>query len=477
MKRRRVVVGVVVVLLALVLLGARSFGPAQDIPAGTGYSAWELCTRSMQSGEAFAHVQKHYVEPKVKPLPDIWLIAHEPGVRVEVSTRLPTLHHPRAALFRKGLGCTLVPPGVDEAALRAQPFTPAPALPPDARPWPLGDGAVESALLPPQLNAIVERHAAAIFGETSDDLAQHRNSTALLVARDGHLLFERYGQGYTRERPQLGWSMTKSLTAIIAGLLAIDGKLALDAPVGLPQWQGTPKQAISWRQLLNMAPGLDWFEGYGGKSDATEMLFSQADQGAWAADRPLTSKPGATFTYSTGFSNIAMLRMRQLVGGQHQQIYDYYQRRLFAPLGIRGGVIEPDASGTPVGGARGLLRPVDWLRLGQLVLDGGRWNGASLLGADYVAFLTAASPADAGYGGSLWRGAAHVIGPALRARLPDDLIFFAGHLGQFTIIVPSRRLVVVRMGVAIAGTMERDDALAQALDLVTDLSAASWPPH
>src|SRR5262245_58646609 len=116
-----------------------------------------------------------------------------------------------------------------------------------------------------------------------------------------------------------------------------------------------------------MAPGLRWFEGYGGASDATEMLFSQPDQGAWAADRELTSPPGTVFTYSTGFSNIAMLRMRQLLGGSHQAVYDYYQQRLFRPLAIRGGVIEADASGTPVGGARGLLRPVDWLRLGQLI--------------------------------------------------------------------------------------------------------------
>src|SRR5262249_4980069 len=153
----------------------------------------------------------------------------------------------------------------------------------------------------------------------------------------------------------------------IAGLFARDGKLALDAPVGLSRWKGTPnKAAITWRQLLNMAPGLSWFEGYGGASDATEMLFSHADQGAWAADRPLVDKPGTHFVYSTGFVNIAMLAMRESLGGSSQELYDLYQRELFAPLGIRGGVIELDASGTPNGGARGILRPVDWLRLGQL---------------------------------------------------------------------------------------------------------------
>ena len=171
--------------------------------------------------------------------------------------------------------------------------------------------------------------------------------------------------------------MTKTVTAMLAGVFVRDGKIDIEAPVGLPRWQGTPKAAITWRQLLNMAPGLAWFEGYGGASDATEMLFSRADQGSWAADREQTSQPGTLFNYSTGFTNIAMLRMRQLAGGSHQAIYDLYQRELFAPLGIRRGVIEPDGTGTPVGGARGMLRPVDWLRLGQLLANDGTWNGAT----------------------------------------------------------------------------------------------------
>jgi hypothetical protein len=189
MTGRRVLWVSLIGLFVVVLLGARSFGPARDIPAGNGYSAWELCTRTMQSGEKFEHVRTHYVEPKVQPLPDIWAIAHVPATRVEVSTRLPTLKHARAALFREGLGCTLVPPGEDERQLRAQPFTPAPELPADARPWPLGEGAVEAGRLDAPLNATIERHAKAIFGETSADLAQRRNSTALLVAHAGQLVF------------------------------------------------------------------------------------------------------------------------------------------------------------------------------------------------------------------------------------------------------------------------------------------------
>lgn len=448
--------------------GVRVFGPGKDVPAGTGYSALELCTRTLHSREDFERVKARFVAPKVGPLPFVWQI--ERGAqRVEVKTSLPTLESPRVAVLRPGLGCTVVAPGVTEAGLRAQPFVVAPPLPPDERPWPRGEGAAEGSRLSDAQRATLAASAEEIFAETATSPKQQRNALALLVAWDERLVFERYRDGYSRAQPLLGWSMTKSVTALIAGLFARDGKLSLDAPVGLPKWQRTTKAAITWRQLLNMAPGLGWFEGYGGKSDATDMLFSQADQGAWAADRPLTSAPGAVFTYSTGFSNIAMLRLRQLLGGDAQALYDYYQQRLFAPLGIRGGVIEPDASGTPVGGARGVLRPVDWLRLGQLVANRGVWSGQRLLNEDYVAFLLAPSPASAQYGGSLWRRESELVPPEARAVLPADVVFFAGVMGQLTFIVPSRRLVVIRMGASLGGKEQRGRAVSEVARLVAGL--------
>ncbi|MDD9946474.1 MAG: serine hydrolase [Myxococcales bacterium] len=475
MRRTRAVVIAIIVLVSLLAV-LREVGGAKDIPAGTGYAAWDLCSRTYQSKQDFELVRTRYVEPKVAPLPNTWSVSHQPGKRVLVESTIPTLRHPRAAIFRPGLGCTVLPPKTSEDELRAQPFTALPASAPSpAVAWPHGEGAAEPARLSAAGKRLIKRHAKTIFGETSEDLKLRQNTTALLVAQDGALVYERYGNGYTRDQPQLGWSMTKSLTAMIAGALARDGELSLDGPVGLPRWKGTPKERITWRHLLNMAPGLAWFEGYGGASDATEMLFSQADQGAWAADRPLTSEPGAIFTYSTGFSNIAMLRMRQLLGGSHQALYEYYQKRIFAPLGIRGGVIEPDASGTPVGGARGFLRPVDWLRLGQLIVDRGSWQGQQLLPREYVAYLTSPSPASPEYGGSLWLPAAKAVPKRTRSKLPQDLAFFAGHLGQFTVIVPSKRLVVVRMGVALRKRQGEDPVLGHTLELVASLAAKSEP--
>lgn len=437
-----------------------------DLPAGTGYAAWELCTRTQQSGDDYLRVRWAYTVPKVQPLPYVWDVDYYPGLKVDVRTFVPFITNKRTAIYRKGLGCTLVPPGATEAGVRAQAFKAVAPGTPSAQPWPFGEGPVQTYLNSPALNQLLARHGDIIFAETSAKAAEKQNTIAFLVARDGHLIYERYAKDYDRQQPQLGWSMTKSLTGLIAGLMMTDGRFSPDTPVGLPQWAGSAKAAITWRQLLNMAPGLAWDEGYAGASDATEMLFSQADQGAWAAGRALTATPGSVFTYSTGFPNIAMLRMKQLLGGTHQALYDYYQQRLFAPLGIRHGVIEPDATGTPVGGARGVLRPVDWLRLGQLVAQGGQWNGQTVISPEAMRFLVAASPASDQYGGFIWRQPATDIPAALRARLPSDLVWFAGHMGQFVVIVPSKNLVVLRMGVSFVKDTSREALFAAVADLV-----------
>lgn len=439
---------------------------ADDIPAGTGYAAWELCTRAIASGDDYWRVRVQYTAPKVQPLPLVWDIDFVPGVKAAVRSFVPTVENPRGAIYRKGLGCTLVTPDASEAAVKQQSFRPITTPPAKTSSWPVGEGAALPAKLTKVQTAAIEVNSKMMFSEPSWKPSEKINTIALLVAKDGSLVYEKYANGYRREQPQLGWSMTKTLTSLIAGVMHTNGKFALDDRVGLQRWNGTPKEAITWRNLLNMAPGLAWTEGYEGASDATQMLFSQGDQAAWAADRPLTSQPGTTFTYSTGFSGVAMYAMRQKLGGTHQALYDYYQTRLFAPLGIRGGVIEPDASGTPVGGARGNLRPVDWLRLGQLVANNGTWNGQTLIDRDYMNFFGAPSPASAEYGGSVWRQPSSMIRDDLRARLPSDLVWFAGHMGQFLVIVPSRNLVVLRMGVGFDKTLARDQTMALVADLV-----------
>ncbi|MAL99543.1 MAG: hypothetical protein CL583_13955 [Alteromonadaceae bacterium] len=464
MRSSRVYTALFVVLLCSQAL-TTSAGLLDDIPVGTGYTAHDLCSRTNVSGDQYERVLEEYIRPKVQPLPYIWSIDAEPGKRVEVQTFVPFLTHKRIALYREGLGCTIVQTEEQATDLLGRDLKQATALPREDAPWPQGEQLAESEQLSAPDAALINRHADAIFAESSTEPTEQRNTTALLVAADGRLVFERYAPGYEREQPQTGWSMTKSLTALVAGLMVTDGAFSLDDPVGLSRWADSEKAKITWRQLLNMSPGLAWYEGYGGQSDATTMLFSQPDQGAWAADLPMESAPGTVFNYSTGTPNIAMLAMKQQLGGT-QAIYDFYHNRLFRPLGMQNGVIEHDYSGTPIGGARGLLRPVDWLRLGQLVANKGVWNGEQLIAQPFMDYFVTASPAAEEYGAFTWRKASEKIPAELRQRLPDDLIWFAGHMGQFTVIIPSMDLVVLRMGAA----FDEDGALEQTFSLAADLA-------
>ncbi len=417
------------------------------LPAGTGYTSLDLCTRTNLSGDNFAHVRDDYVAPVVQPLPGFWFISDKPGVKV--STSAFGLLYPRIAAYRKGLGCTIVKNGLDEIRLRTQPFIPLAVAAPSAAPWPDGDGPVETQLLTSAQRALMDRNAQIIFSESGTDPAKRTNSYALLVAKAGRLVYERYASGYERQQPQLGWSMAKSLTAMVAGLMERDGRLTLDEPVGIRRWTGTDKSQVTWRHLLNMASGVQWDEtGATTPNDAYEMLFNNYDAAGYFANKPMAYVPGTHFVYSTGASTLAMAALKEKLGGIHQAVYDYYQTRLLWPLGIRNGVVEPDYSGTPIGGARGVLRPVDWTRLGQLIVNGGQWHGQQLLSQEWVAFMKKPSPAEISYGGSLWTKHWTGIPAEIQARLPDDTVFFSGLFGQFVVIIPSHDLVVTHMAVS-----------------------------
>lgn len=193
----------------------------------------------------------------------------------------------------------------------------------------------------------------------------------MLVAKDGRLIHERYADRYHQDQPQLGHSMTKALTALIAGRMIAQGHFTLDDHPPVPQLSEGGKQAITWRHLLTNSSGLAWTEGYIGQTTMARMLYDEGQQAAFTASQALAYPPGQVYRYSAGAFGIASQGMREKLGGSAQAAYDHYQTQLFAPLGIRNGVIEVDVQGTPIGGSRGVLRPRDWLRLGQLILNEG----------------------------------------------------------------------------------------------------------
>ncbi|MGQ2942371.1 MAG: serine hydrolase domain-containing protein [Blastomonas fulva] len=302
------------------------------------------------------------------------------------------------------------------------------------------------------LNAEIDR----LFAE--DEMEETR---ALLIVRGGEIVAERYAPGYDRDTRFISWSMAKSVTAVLVGLMVADGRLALDAPAPVPDWQrpGDPRGAITLRHLLHMASGLQHTEAgdppY--ESDEVRMLFldGRDDMVRYAASQPLEAEPGSKFEYSTNTTVILSdIITRQLTDSKDPEVrrramLDYMRGRLFEPLGITSMVPEFDSSGTMIGGSIIQGNARDWAKFGEFLRNKGSIAGNQFLTRGWVDFMLTSSPNNPTYGGHIWlnkpnaAGQRKILYPDL---LPGDVFAAQGHLGQFVIVSPSQRLTIVRLG-------------------------------
>ncbi|MCB9749220.1 MAG: serine hydrolase [Myxococcales bacterium] len=366
----------------------------------------------------------------------------------EVTSTLAGLA-PRTAVYREGLGCTIAV-GVTPDELRAA----TPEQPPrplaSELPWPRGDGSPSA--LDPEIDQ--DALAAALdFAFDDVDPARPLWTRAVVVAHRGVLVAERYAPGVTPETPLLGWSMTKSVTATFVGMLALDGALDVHAPAPVPQWRGDERAAITIDQLLRMSSGLEFEEVYGPLTDATAMLFESHDTVALPMAKPLAHAPDAVWSYSSGTTNILSWIVRRAVerDGGWPAYASFPRRRLFDPLGMRTAVIEPDASGTFVGSSFMYASARDWARFGLLHLQDGVWEGRRLLPEGWVEYVRTPTPSapKGEYGAQWWTNVGVPEGAADRRfpSLPTDTFQASGYQGQAVVVIPSRELVFVRLGV------------------------------
>ena len=209
---------------------------------------------------------------------------------------------------------------------------------------------------------------------------------------------------------------------------------------------------ITIDQLLRMSSGLEFDEEYALYSDVTRMLSVEADAAGFAASKPLVAEPGSVWSYSSGTSNILSGVIRWTVGGYLQEYYDFTQKRLFLPLGIHTATLETDNNGTFIGSSYMYASARDWARLGQFCLQDGRWNGKRLLPEGWMNYSTTPTPNNPrnNYGAHFWLNADPEDNNQRRTwpNLPADAYSMSGFQGQRVIIIPSRDLVVVRLGLS-----------------------------
>lgn len=349
----------------------------------------------------------------------------------------------KKAIYRKGLGCTIVNE-ISEAELRNQNFrTTTTLVDPDTIPWPIGDKLREAQPDGVNMKQLGRAVSAAFAPTGSEDL---RNTRAILVVFRGNIIAEQYGDGFDRHSRHLGWSMTKSVMNALVGILVRQGKLQLNEPAPVPFWQEDNRSAITLNHLMQASSGLEWVEDYGGPSDATTMLFKKKDAGLFAAHHSLEYEPGSEFEYSSGTTNLIAWIIRQAVGDQ--EYYSFPTKELFSKVGMHSMVMEVDAGGTFVGSSFSYATARDWARFGLLYLNDGVIGGERLLPEGWVRYSTTPGSASEGeYGAQFWLNAGIAGNPHTRSMpdVPPDAYSADGFAGQNVFIIPSRDLVVVKL--------------------------------
>lgn len=360
------------------------------------------------------------------------------------------------AAYTEGLGCALVQAPVDPDRRRyARPLprfrvdAPAPA-----ELWPRGARASQPG---PKVDAAT-LDAALDLAFTEPDPRAPVFTRAVVVVHEGRLIAERYAPGFDAAMPLPGWSMSKTLTNALIGLHV--GQRALDVH-GRPTvsgWreEGDPRGGVLLRHLLAMSGGLAWSEDYADpQSDALRMLLFSRDHAEVYAQQPAAAAPGRRYLYASGATNLLCRELR----GCYDSKLAYWQMpaRFFEQVGMHTAVLETDPGGTFVGSSYCYASARDWARLGLLYLQDGVIYGERVLPEGWIEASTAAaaSPASSGrFGWHIWLNRdPDGDGPAERTwpELPEDLVHMDGHEGQYVVVSPAAKLVVVRLGCTKAG--------------------------
>ncbi|MFC2969143.1 serine hydrolase domain-containing protein [Acidimangrovimonas pyrenivorans] len=454
MRLMKKLLGILAGLVVLVVAGAYLYAvaaPPTLLRVGAGYSSKIVCSSALVSGRDPAKVLDIDVQAPGNPVLKGYTVQTD-RASGDVRSEFLRFIAPMDSVARPGLGCAAVPDG-RIARAKDQSAPPAPGPSTSKVLWPEGAG----------VDLAGHDNLAPILDDAG---LAGPGMRAIVVVKDGRIVGERYGAGFDARTPLLGWSMTKSVTAALAGTVIEAGKLRLDQDHLLPQWAGDGRAQITVAQLMSMSSGLRFNEDYGDVSDITRMLYLEPDMAGFAAGEPLAAKPGSTFHYSSGTA-VILSRIWQNAIGDKTAALAWPRKALFGPLGMGSAVLETDEAGTFVGSSYLYATARDWARFGQFLLQDGEWNGRQILPPSFVRMMHSPSAADPVYAkGMLW-----LAGPAPKMKagddkaygLPADTYWLEGHDGQTVTVIPSAGMVVVRMGLTPSDLNYRPQRLVAAL--------------
>jgi CubicO group peptidase (beta-lactamase class C family) len=426
---------------------AQPFDLAYSRESRAAIGAHHLCAGLWVVGSVYKRSPREIVAQDLAPFR---IFGWEPAFtyRVDSTRRSVTVHAEgipeRIARYNGDQGCSILPRG--ETEIHFTPVAVAKQLPdPSTTPWPLGDVGATAAFPDVKMDVV---NSALDWGMAQKD----QNTRAIVFVYRGKIVGERYATGWTKDTPQVGWSEGKSITAALIGILVRQGALAVDDLAPIEAWRqpGDPRSQIRIRHLLNMSSGLDFANlGLGGAETFTRankhmrVYFDGLDVFRHAIDNRLQIPPNTVVRYR----NSDPLTLGKIIRDRVQQRGESYltfpQRALFDRIGVRSAVLETDAWGNFIMTGFDYLSARDWARFGLLHLQRGVWNGEQILPDGWSELVATPAPADRthGYGGLFWLNRGHAW-----PGIPDDAYRAEGAMGQYTMIVPSRDAVIVRLG-------------------------------
>ena len=374
----------------------------------------------------------------------------------------------RTAKRYENQGC--VAHGIGEDSVHFVPTTVERNLPPAATtPWPMGD-VLSDASWPSEIDMEKVEEALDIgFGPAE------ARTLGLVVTYKGRILGERYGEGIDIHTPLESWSMTKSLTGTLMGVLIQQGTYELWQPAPVPEWQepGDPRQEIRIGDIMRMSSGIkinapsdpDYDRDI--YADHYYLYTATSNSYEWAATRPQEWPPNTIGRYRNTDPVLTSYLIRLGVEGRGQDYHSFPQHDLFDKIGIRDGLIETDPQGNFLGQGLAFMPARDWVRLGNLYLQDGVWDGERILPEGYVEYASTLAPTWVSDGRLQYGGAFFWVNGQGGQGLPESAYSMRGAGGQSTTIIPTHDLVVVRLG-KYTGSGPGGQALNQAFGLLME---------
>ena len=419
--------------IVLLLIGVAYFFyalyPKFDIISG-------FSSKSIASHHFLANRSQEYTEANDNNIPSMKLAKTKVNDAKKTVTSSVFGLKKRKVVFTEGLGSVLIPQGKEPK----QRIIPKRNKKTNDLAFPYGDATQKDTVFANIDYKKLNKAVAEGFDLETNDVKKTR--TILVIYKD-QIIAEKYKKGFNKNSLILGWSMAKSITSAVVGVLEKKGKLNLDQTNLFDEWKNDDRKKITLRNLLNMNSGLEWEEDYGKICDVTQMLFLDDNMSTRQKNKQFVGKPNETWNYSSGTSNLLSDFIKQQFSSQ-QAYADFWYTELIDKIGMQSMLIEADYSGNYIGSSYAWATTRDWAKFGLLYLHNGNWNGEQILNKSWVDFTRKPTNTSKGeYGGHFWLNAGGIYPDA-----PKDLYSCNGYQGQRVFIIPSKDLVIIRTGLA-----------------------------